>query len=212
MALGLAGYYSLTSGIGWLEQRRLDDAAAPLGAIGAPEPGQYVLPSSEATNGPTLDFDFWKLQDLAYWESLGPGEVWGRIVIPAIDVDAVVVNGTTRADLQKGPGWIDWSSVPGPEGTCGIAGHRTTYGAWFRNIDQLEPGDTIDVYSPYRLYHYEVEETVIVTPDKTDVLDDAGYPRLGLSACHPPFSAKYRIVVLSRLIEVSRLAETPGSP
>lgn len=212
VALGLAGYYSLTTGIGWLEQRELDEAAAPLGAIGAPEPGEYVLPSSETTQGPVLDFDFWKLQDLDYWSGLSDGDVWGRIVIDAIGVDAIVVNGTSRADLQKGPGWIDWSSLPGPEGTVGIAGHRTTYGAWFRNIDQLQPGDTIDLYSSFRLYRYEVEETVIVTPDRGDVLDDVDYPRLGLSACHPPFSARYRIVVLAKLVEARRLTDEPITP
>lgn len=83
---------------------------------------------------------------------------------------------------------------------------------YFKNIDQLEPGDTIDLYSPYRLYRYEVEESVEVMPDRSDVLNGVGYPRLGLSACHPAYSARYRLVVLARLVEVRRLTETPEAP
>ncbi len=210
IALGLAGYYSLTSGIGWMQQRKLDDAAAPLGAIGAGSPQEYVSPSSET--GPVLDFDGWDSEDRAYWDGLGADGVFGRLVIERTDTDVIVVKGTTRSALQKGPGWIEWTSLPGPEGTCGIAGHRTTYLAPFRSVDQLVPGDTIDLYSPYRRYRYEVEQSVEVTPDRSDVLGDVGYPRLGLSACHPPYSARYRLVVLARLVEVRRLTDTPEIP
>ncbi|MBN2405622.1 MAG: class E sortase [Coriobacteriia bacterium] len=209
IALGLAAYYSLTSGIGWLEQRELDDAAAPLGAVGTPSPDDYLRPPSR--QDPVLDFEGWEDEDRAYWESLENGGVFGRIIIEDIDVDAIVVKGTTRSALQKGPGWIEWTSLPGPEGTCGIAGHRTTYLAPFRRIDELSDGDIIEFYSPYRLYRYEVEESVSVTPDRSDVLDAVDYPRLGLSACHPPYSARYRLVVLARLIEVRRFTETPDS-
>lgn len=208
VAIGLTGYYALTSGIGWLEQRKLDSLAEPLGALGAASTDSLVLPSG----GPTLDFEDWEAEDRAYWDDLEPGGVFGRLVIGRIDVDAIVVNGTARRDLQKGPGFIEWTSMPGPVGTCGIAGHRTTYLAPFRNIDRLVVGDTIDLYSPFRRYRYEVEETVEVTPDQSFVLDAVDYPRLGLSACHPPYSARFRLVVLARLIEVRRLSETPDIP
>jgi len=111
-------------------------------------------------------------------------------VIPAIELDAMVVNGVRTADLRRGPGWIDWTDLPGPTGTCGISGHRTTYGAPFARIGELEPGDTIDVYSPYRRYRYTVTETLVVLPHQTEVVapTDAAvaYAHRVSSAVHVP--------------------------
>lgn len=201
LAVGLVAYFLLSDLFGATQQRRLRDAAP---ALAASEP-----PSIEptATPGPVLDFAGWEREDRAYWKGLREGGVFGRLVIPRMKLDIMVVKGTSRADLKEGPGWIEWTSLPGPEGTCGIAGHRTTYLAPLRAIQKLRSGDTITLYSPFRRYRYRVEKHVQVTPEHTEVLADAGYPRLGLSACHPPYSARYRYVVLARLIEVRRLAD-----
>ena len=73
-----------------------------------------------------------------------------------------------------------------------IAGHRTTHGAPFRNIDQLDPGDSIEVEMPYGTFYYRVERTRIVDPTALWVKDKVGYNRLILSACHPLYSAAQR--------------------
>src|SRR5690606_14925332 len=112
--------------------------------------------------GPMLDFTGWAEQDEPHWRALEPGAVFARIVIPSINLDTLVVNGVSTGDLRRGPGWIDWTDLPGPTGTCGISGHRTTYGAPFARIGELKPGDTIDVYSPYRRYRYEVTRSLVV--------------------------------------------------
>jgi len=131
------------------------------------------------------------------------GAPFGRIRIDRIGVDAVVVQGTAADDLRKGPGHYPETTFPGLSGTVAIAGHRTTYGAPFREIDQLRGGDEIVVEMPYGRFVYAVEKQQIVKPDAVWVTRDVGYDRLVLSACHPLYSAAERIVVFARLRSVS---------
>jgi sortase A len=127
------------------------------------------------------------------------GDAIGRIRIPAIGVDDYVVEGTDVENLRKGPGHYPNTPLPGQHGTSAIAGHRTTYGAPFRRIDDLGRGQRIVVDMPYGHYVYRVERTRIVIPTDLSVLRRVGHDRLILSACHPLYSASERIVVFSRL-------------
>ncbi|GAB4286737.1 MAG: hypothetical protein Kow0067_10870 [Coriobacteriia bacterium] len=204
IAVGLLGYYALTSGLAFFEQRQLRGELAPLGAVARAQSSEIAVES-----GPRLDFEGWEGEDQAYWESLPDGGVFGRIVIERMELDAVVVKGAGTEELKRGPGWIDWTQLPGPAGTFGVAGHRTTYGAPFRDLDTLEEGDVITFLSPYRRYVYIVSGTQIVTPDRGDVLFPRDEPMLGLSACHPPYSAAYRYIVHARLAEVRRISDGP---
>jgi sortase A len=131
-----------------------------------------------------------------------PGDAIGRLEIPRLDADFVMVKGSDPSDLRKGPGTFDGAPLPGVGGTAAIAGHRTTYLAPFRHIDRLRPGDRITIVMPYATFTYRVQRTRIVAPDAVKVLRDVGYDRLVLSACHPLFSAAQRIVVVSRLTSV----------
>jgi sortase A len=128
-----------------------------------------------------------------------PGDPVGRIRMPRIGVSEVVVEGTGTADLRKGPGHYPATPLPGQRGTVGIAGHRTTYGAPFHDIDDLRPGDRIELAMPYGRFTYRVERTRIVPPTAIEVTDRVRYDRLVLSACHPLYSAAKRIVVFARL-------------
>ena len=130
------------------------------------------------------------------------GDAAGRIRIPEIDANFVVLDGTEDAYLRKGPGFFPEASFPGSGGTTAIAGHRTTYGAPFRNIDDLERGDRIVVEMPYARFEYEVERTRIVDPDAIWVIKRVGYERLVLTACHPLYSAAQRIAVFARQVRV----------
>jgi sortase A len=125
----------------------------------------------------------------------------GRIVMPAIGVSEVFVQGTGAGDLRAGPGHYPDTPFPGERGTVAIAGHRTTYGAPFRRVDKLERGDRIELRMPYGRFTYVVERTKIVPPTEISVTDRVAFDRLVLSACHPLYSAAQRIIVFARLQE-----------
>jgi len=130
---------------------------------------------------------------------LEPGDPMGRIVMPAIGVSEVFVEGTGAGDLRTGPGHYPATPLPGERGTVAIAGHRTTYGAPFRRIDELDRGDRIELRMPYGSFVYRVERTRIVPPTETSVTARVDHDRLVLSACHPLYSAAKRIIVFARL-------------
>lgn len=122
------------------------------------------------------------------------------ISIPKLEVRAGVIKGTLKDDLKKGPGLYEISPLVNEEGgnVC-IAGHRTTYGAWFRNVDKLIAGDDIFIVFNGFKYLYKVEEVFIVMKNDWSVTESTGYSALTLTACHPLKSAKQRIVVRAKL-------------
>jgi len=129
------------------------------------------------------------------------GAAVGRIGIPAIDASFVLVDGSDAVSLRKGPGIYDETPFPGAPGTVAIAGHRTTYAAPLRDIDDMRPGDAVTVEMPYGRFSYEVQQTRIVEPSEVSVIRRVSYDRLVLSACHPLYSAAKRIVVFARLVQ-----------
>jgi sortase A len=134
----------------------------------------------------------------------GEGDPVGRIRIPRIGASFVVVNGTSTEALESGPGVFGETVFPGRGGTTAIAGHRTTYLAPFRHIDELRPGNSISLDMPYANFTYTVTGSRVVAP--TDVgaaVDYVGYPRLVLSACTPLFSAAKRLLVFARLVRTT---------
>lgn len=134
-----------------------------------------------------------------------PGDPIGRIKIPEIGANKVVVEGTDGGSLRKGPGHYPETPLPGIRGTVAIAGHRTTYGAPFRDLDKLEEGDRIVVEMPYGRFLYDVEKQQIVDPNALWVTKRVGHNRLVLTACHPKYSAAQRIVIFARLQSAERL-------
>lgn len=132
--------------------------------------------------------------------SVPEGQSVVRISIPKLKLGRAVVDGTQTADLRKGPGVIESTDLPGLGGTLGIAGHRTTYGAPFHDINKLGKGDKIFVGTPYGRFEYEVERYRIVKPTDVWVLERIGRERLILSACHPLYSAAERIVVFAKMV------------
>jgi sortase A len=140
------------------------------------------------------------------------GDAVAQIRIPAIGLDKIVVQGVAVADLKKGPGHYPGSPLPGQPGNAAIAGHRTTYGAPFNRIDELKEGDQILVTTTQGAFEYQVRQQLIVAPDQVEVLDDFGDDRLTLTACHPKYSARQRIVVVAALRGPAAAAsDTPSS-
>ena len=127
------------------------------------------------------------------------GDAVAHLQIPDIGVDKIVVEGVGVGDLKRGPGHYPGSPLPGQAGNAAIAGHRTTYGAPFFRLDELEQGAEILVTTQQGSFRYEVFETQIVDKSQTDVLNEYGDNRLTLTACHPKYSARQRIVVVAEL-------------
>jgi sortase A len=158
----------------------------------------------------------------AFRGELRTGRALGRIEIPRIGLDAVVVEGTDTGSLQKGPGHYtrsedpatraqgDGSALPGEGRTVGIAGHRTTYLAPFRRLNELRGGDEVTLEMPYGTFTYEIEETRIVSPAEISVVRDEGYEQLVMTACHPLYSAAQRIVAFGRLRRISLFGSGEG--
>lgn len=148
------------------------------------------------------------------------GQALGVIKIAKIGLEKFIVEGTAKPDLKKGPGHYLGTPLPGQAGNAAIAGHRTTYGAPFNRIDELVPGDRIETYTSQGKFTYEVmapPEAGIhsgpgwytVKATQSSVLDNTPDNRLTLSACHPKYSAKERIIVTAKL--VSNAAPTTKS-
>jgi sortase A len=128
------------------------------------------------------------------------GEVGGRIRIPEIGVDWSFVEGVSRSDLMKGPGHYPETPFPGTLGNAAIAGHRTTYGQPFHNLDELEPGDEIVIETLAGTFTYEMTEQLIVRPTQIEVVANTPDAQLTLTSCHPKGSASQRIVVKAKLV------------
>ena len=133
------------------------------------------------------------------------GDAVAKIQIPKIGASYTVVQGTDELSLEKGPGHYPATALPGLGLTVAIAGHRTTYLAPFRHIDELVPGNPIIVTMPYGRFTYRVQYRRIVLPTALWVTHNVGYDRLVLSACNPLYSAAQRIIVFARLIAVKPL-------
>lgn len=140
-----------------------------------------------------------------------PGGAVALMRIPSIDLTQAVVEGTSAGDLRKGPGRYSTSPMPGETGNVAIAGHRTTYGAPFRQLDDLRVGDAIVVTTARGEFRYTVSEpTRVVDPGDRAVLADHGDNRLTLTTCNPKYQASERLVVVARPDEPQ--AEAPSAP
>jgi sortase A len=128
------------------------------------------------------------------------GDAMARLVIPDIGVDKIVVQGVSLEDLKHGPGHYPDTPMPGQPGNVAIAGHRTTYGAPFNRINELENGDEIQVTTAQGTFVYAVMGQQIVSPSQVEVLNNQGDNRLTLTACHPKYSASQRIIVSALLV------------
>jgi sortase A len=129
------------------------------------------------------------------------GDALTRLTIPAIDVNTVVVEGTGASALRAGAGHYPNTPLPGEEGNVAIAGHRTTYGKPFANLDHLKVGDEIILDTPVGRDVYKVTKDPFVVPqtDWTVISQTPGHS-LTLTTCHPKGSATHRLVVKAEMV------------
>ncbi len=122
-----------------------------------------------------------------------------RIQIPAIKIDAPVVQGDGWEQLKKGVGQNIGSANPGQDGNVILSAHNDVYGELFRYLDKLQPGDQVVLYTQQRQYTYVVDRTAVVEPTAVEVMASTGSPTVTLISCYPYLVDKQRIVVFARL-------------
>ena len=122
-----------------------------------------------------------------------------RVVIPAIDVDALVVEGDSWEQLKLGVGHHLRTANPGERGNMVLSAHNDIYGEIFRRLDDLELGDEVVVYAEEQPYRYVVTAKQIVEPTEVGVLAPTTKPVATLISCYPYMVDTHRIVVVAEL-------------
>lgn len=130
------------------------------------------------------------------------GDPIGRIVVPRLHLNMILVDGTDHDTLKKGPGRDLRTFMPGEGQLSYVAGHRTTYSAPFSHIDAFRPGDRVTIELPYATFVYRVTRHAIVPADDIGRLRSHGFEELALQACHPRFFATQRYIVYARPVRV----------
>ncbi len=162
-------------------------------------------PSDDGPAGPPKGF------------SPGPGSPVFNLVIPAIDVDQMVVEGVGIEELKKGPGHYPKCRVgfvkplctefeemwPGEKGRVIVSGHRTTYGQPFWDLDKLRAGDEIVTKTKWGDFTYRVTKREIVPPDSLAIAVPSDRAEIVLTTCNPKFSAAQRLIVFARMVEAA---------
>jgi sortase A len=169
----------------------------PISAIAGWRNQNAVAAQLHARHAPKAGLPL-RLRALDYKLASHDGEAMGRILIPRLGLNSVLVEGTSEADLSKGPGLYPGDYLPGEGRLVYVAGHRTTYTAPFAEINLLRRGDPITIRMPYGTFRYRVTGHRIVVANDVDVLRSGDHEELILQSCHPRFSATHRYLVYAR--------------
>jgi sortase A len=181
------------------EQRKLDDELARLIADRPAAPSVVA----GAAHEPEDIARRVRRDATRFRTSVAPGKAIGRLEVPALGVDMVMVEGTGSGDLKRGPGRDARTYMPGEGKLVYIAGHRTTYSAPFAHIDRLERGDRLRLEMPYATVVYVVTRHRIVDDEDLSVLRSGPREEVALQACHPRFFASQRYIVWARPVEIT---------
>jgi len=173
-----------------------------------PDPGAAPVSNAEKASEKAIQTEYRLQKRFAKQYARHLGTPIGRIKIPEMGLSTIFVEGTDRcSSLSKGPGRYGNTAFPGSGATVGIAGHRTTFSAPFRNIDSLKKGDTITLTMPYGTFTYRVRAHKVVKSNDWSIIKGVGHEQLVLSACHPLYSASHRYVIFADLVSI----RLPGS-
>jgi sortase A len=164
---------------------------------------------SIATTSVTTERESIAREAKRYRASSTRGEAIGRIRIPRMGVNMVLVNGTDHATLKRGPGRDTRTFMPGENRLVYIAGHRTTYLAPFSHIDRLRSGDRVTIEVPYGTFVYAVTRHRIVKATDLSVLRSPKHEVVELQACHPRFFATHRYIAYAKLLRVEPRGAKP---
>lgn len=200
LLLGLVAYQLWGTGI---EQRRAqerlrDDFTEMISSATATPSSTVASSQPSTTENPVVDVP------------KRPNSALALLEVPSAGIADIVVEGATVSALRHGPGHITGTALPGEPGNSAIAGHRTTYGAPFANLDDVKVGDEVTVTTARGVFTYAVGDVRIVGPNRTDVLRSRGdATTLTLITCHPRFSTAKRLVVTAELTSSEPLTTSP---
>lgn len=129
-----------------------------------------------------------------------------RLIIPSMNINDAVMNGTSNSSLKHGPGLYDVAQIPRPgyNVNTSLAGHRAGYGRYgnlFKEIEELKENDRIYLVDKEYIYIYEYVDSKVVEPSDISVLYLQGFTCLTLTSCHPLGNNTQRIVVRAKLID-----------
>ncbi|HJN42459.1 MAG TPA: class D sortase [Anaerolineales bacterium] len=122
-----------------------------------------------------------------------------RIVIPAINVDAPVVQGDGWEQLRRGVGQHIGTASPGQNGNLVVSAHNDIFGEIFRDLDRLAPGDTITIHTMGERFNYVITGSDVVEPTAVEVMTSTSAPTATLISCYPYLVDTKRIVVFAEL-------------
>jgi sortase A len=183
----------------YLQSRAQASLRGELEDVLAATPAQRVIRA--APRGPAADAapPVSRREARRHLAALAIGDAVARLEIPSIGVTQAVIEGTDSDRLRRAPGHYPETSLPGLGRTTAIAGHRTTWGAPFRNLDDLRSGDLVRLRMPYGVSSYRVIAVRVVDDQDFSILREVGRDRLVLTACHPLYAASERLVVYAEL-------------
>lgn len=164
--------------------------------VSAPVVGDNVVAEPESGS-------FWSPEPgVDYGQRFSAGDPIGRLSIPAIGVEWTAVQGVELAQLDLGPGHFPSTPLPGQPGNAALAGHRTSHGGPFRDLDLLVPGDVIVFEDAEARHTYSVSGLQVVSPEDTWVVATSSFSEstLTLTTCHPKGSTRQRLVVSAVLV------------
>jgi sortase A len=173
-------------------------SVAPEASVPTSAPATTATPPTTTAPVPVPDF--------------AAGDVMARIEIPSIGVETYVVSGVQPGDLKQGPGHYPDTPQPGQLGNSAIAGHRTTYGQPFYELDDVAVGDEIIVTTVQGRFVYRATGSEVVAPNRADVIatTDPDVARLTLTTCDPKYTARNRLVLYADLdLEASNAPPQP---
>jgi sortase A len=169
-------------------------------------PGGHTPPNSPGGSKPNIAEIPAHLQPVvqSYWEipvpTPGPNHAI-RLQIPKIGQDVPVVEGDGPEQLKKGVGHYIYSANPGESGNVVLSAHNDIHGEIFRDLDQLDQGDLVILFTARQSFTYAVEDVLVVEPDQVKYLESSGEPITTLISCYPYLVDNKRIIVIAKLVE-----------
>ncbi|MFT3983521.1 MAG: class D sortase [Lachnospiraceae bacterium] len=122
--------------------------------------------------------------------------VLGVLRIPKIELEEAIREGSAAGVISSALGHLEDTALPGQQGNCAIAGHRNyVFGRFFNRLNEIAPGDTIEIETLEAAYHYTVTESFIVEPEDTSVLEQMDGQNLTLITCTPLFIGSHRLII-----------------
>ena len=172
---------------------------SPTSATPTPVPTTTPLPTTPLPTTPTTT----TVPVAPSGPPIANGTAIARLKIASIGLDKTIVEGVGVSDLKKGPGHFAETPMPGQLGNAAIAGHRTTYGHPFFDLDQVKVGDLIEVSTVAGTFVYSVTGTTVVSPSQYELVIptiDPNVATLTLATCTPAYTAKQRLIVKATLV------------